>query len=109
MLYFLVGLVVVGLGYFVAWPLLAPDKDGATHDTPRTGDESIHQSLADLEFDFTTGKIGDEEYQTARAPLESKLQTEPVEEAQAETAPPTDWELEILVARARRRKNQKSA
>ena len=63
-------------------------------------------ALRDLDFDFRTGKIAEEDY----TPLRQRLVAEAAQALQAAGAPQPDWDAEIEVAvravRARRRSSE---
>jgi leucyl aminopeptidase (aminopeptidase T) len=112
MLYFFVALTVVALGYFVAWPLLQPSSDEVTSPSTehvRTNlvkDEraQLENTLAEAEFDFSTGKINEDEWNRVREPLVKRLaETAEASEAQNLAVDDTELELEIQIARARLR------
>jgi hypothetical protein len=130
MLYLLVGLVVVGLGYFIASPFLSTQMAADGTAVPHTADEDallvqrdrLLRSLKDLEFDVSTGKFDEKEYQTLRAELAAQTsqvldQIEARHASASATASvpgvlgatvsgattDTELELEVLIARARKR------
>lgn len=109
MYYFFVVIIVVGLGYFVAWPLLASDSTEATPDHHLAPDEAaLQRALASAEFDLSTGKIDEGEFQRLRAPLLAQLEAFQIQEQAA--APALDeLELEVLITRARRARAKKAA
>lgn len=113
MLYFFVALIVVALGYFVAWPLLqtapaelqAPSPQQLRDERALAERDPIERALAETDFDHSTGKINDAEWQRMRAPLETRLAaTDAATEAQEFAVDDSELELEIQIARARQRK-----
>jgi cytochrome c-type biogenesis protein CcmI len=107
MLTFFVALTVVSLGYFVAWPLLqdaAPSPVQAAPQPLHDEREAVQRALAELEFDRSTGKINDEDWQAARASLEARLSQFDADAAdQNLSARDVELEIEIHITRARRR------
>jgi hypothetical protein len=118
MLYLLVGPVVVLLGYFIASPFLNTSPAGAdvgTADTTIEEDvllvqrDRLLRSLKDLEFDRSTGKFDDAEYLKLRADLAAQT-SHVLDDIERRSAPAasvapldTELELEVLIARARKR------
>ncbi|HEX8550435.1 MAG TPA: hypothetical protein VF681_02650 [Abditibacteriaceae bacterium] len=112
MLYFLVALVVVGFGYYVAWPLLTSEKVESVAATsmdsnPTLDYLALERALADVDFDHAAGKIDEAEWQTLRAPLVLQLEKQQDEAALEVPVSSDDWEMEILIARARRARDKR--
>jgi len=66
-----VALLVIAV-YFVSRPLLEKNKSGvkaASKDAQPGQREAVLAALRDLDFDFKTGKISEEDYQPLRAQL----------------------------------------
>jgi hypothetical protein len=111
MLYFLVALVVVGFGYYVAWPLLISEKAepvaNSIDSNPTLDYQALERALSDVDFDHAAGKIDDTEWQTLRAPLVLQLEEQQDQAALQVPVSSDDWEMEILIARARRARDKR--
>ena len=111
MLYFFVALVVVSLGYFIAWPLIGSTASLAESPVPgrhASGEtpERLTRALAEIDLDHSTGKINDEDWRTARAPLEAEVQALGAAGSGRQTVTSLDLELEVHISRARHRQKQ---
>jgi len=66
----LIGIVLLVVAvYFVSRPFLEKDKKAAASSVQHGQREAVLSALRDLDFDFKTGKISEEDYQPLRAQL----------------------------------------
>lgn len=106
-------ILLLTVGALIVWPLLRhPEARSAEGPLPRSGGRNAADAarsraaltaIKELEFDYATGKIADDDYQTLRARYEAKAVNAL---AAAEASPPADpdaaLEAEIRAARGRR-------
>lgn len=74
-----VWLLVAGLaiallvGMYIFWPYFEPERRRGTAFVGRDPQEALMAELAQLEYDFRSGKVRPEDYEQLRADLEGQL------------------------------------
>ena len=106
----LVALIIIAVAVYVAWPLrrgfVANANANANIEysmSEEVAPINARDALEQLDFDLSMGKIDDIEYREARAQLTAEI----VDEGVVPTPPSSDdadLEAEILIARARRKR-----
>ena len=116
MIWIVIALVVGVAAAYIVWPLRRNTR--ANLDIEYSMSEShfsvtdADESLSQLDFDYSLGKINDEEYASSRAAYQAQLPNESAQNASETGSVATstveefdaEIEAEILVARARRQK-----
>ncbi len=78
-----VGLAGLATAFFLAAPLLRQSEDG-TEDTPepvtRRERQALYASIHDLDHDYETGKVAEDDYATLRTELRARALALPAEE-----------------------------
>ncbi|MDQ7842379.1 MAG: hypothetical protein QN141_03715 [Armatimonadota bacterium] len=96
--------LIAGTALLILWPLFAPPRNDEEPPAPppETKSRAALLAIKELEFDFATGKIAEDDYLTLRRRYEARA----VEALQAPPPPPQisddDLEAEIRAARSRR-------
>lgn len=95
--------LIAGTALLILWPLFAPPRNGEETPAPppETKSRAALLAIKELEFDFATGKIAEDDYLTLRRRYEARA-------VEARQAPPPPGisddalEAEIRAARSRR-------
>ena len=101
-------MLMAAVGALILWPLLVPEPrsgEGALSSSPVPASKG-HAALSaikELEFDFATGKIAEDDYRMLRARYETKAVDALAERPAAQPVSPDEaLEAEIRAARGRR-------
>lgn len=117
MVYFVTGLIFIAVAGYVLYPLLRrPSRteqleaklNGAVGSLQEQRD-AIYAALKELDFDFQTGKLSSEDYESLRHQYRQRAVAilQQIDDVQKRGAVDYELEAEIQIARARRARQRK--
>jgi hypothetical protein len=117
MLYFISGLIFVSVAAFVLHPLLRRPSRAEKLDAKMNGAvgnleeqrDAVYAALKELDFDFQTGKLSSEDYETLRQQYRQQAVAilQQIDEVKTKGAVDFEVEAEVAIARARLKRQGK--
>ncbi|MCS6859149.1 MAG: hypothetical protein NZT92_02375 [Abditibacteriales bacterium] len=117
MFYLLTGLIFIAVAGYVLYPLLRRPSRAERWEAQLNGAvgslqeqrDAIYAALKELDFDFQTGKLSSEDYESLRSRYRQRAVAilQQIDEVQKKGALDYELEAEIQIARARRARQRK--